>query len=307
MAVLLARLFKKHNLSYWRDAVAGYLFVMPVILGLLIWTLAPMVASFYISFTKYSILKPPEFIGLKNYVDMFTKPHLRVMHSLWVTFKYAMLSLPLKLVVSLIAALLLNRKLKGVRFLRTALYMPTIVPGIALTFVWSWLLNPEWGLVNWLLGSVGLPTPNWLADPKTALLSLVLLNLWTIGGTMVIFLAGLQNIPEELYEAGKIDGANRLQLLFRITIPMLSPTIFFNFVMGMIGSFQYFLQPFVMTKGGPFFKTYVYNLNLYEKAFQWFKMGQAAAMAWLMFAIILLLTLFVFRTSDAFVYYEVES
>lgn len=307
MAVLLARLFKKHTLSYWRDAVAGYLFVMPVILGLLIWTLAPMVASFYISFTKYSILKPPEFIGLKNYVDMFTKPHLRVLHSLWVTLKYAMLSLPLKLVVSLIAALLLNRKLRGVRFLRTALYMPTIVPGIALTFVWSWLLNPEWGLINWLLGSVGLPTPNWLADPQTALLSLVLLNLWTIGGTMVIFLAGLQNIPEELYEAGKIDGANRLQLLFKITIPMLSPTIFFNFVMGMIGSFQYFLQPFVMTKGGPFFKTYVYNLNLYEKAFQWFKMGQAAAMAWLMFAIILILTLFVFRTSDAFVYYEVES
>lgn len=307
MAVLLSRLFKKHDVRYWRDAIAGYLFVMPVILGILVWTLVPMVASFGISFTKYSILKPPEFIGLKNYIDMFTKPHLRVMHSLWVTFKYAILSLPLRLVASLTIALLLNRKRKGVRFLRTALYMPTIVPGIALTFVWSWLLNPEWGLVNWLLGSVGLPTPNWLADRETALLSLVLLNLWTIGGTMVIFLAGLQNIPEELYEAGRIDGANGLQLLFKITLPMLSPTIFFNFVMGMIGSFQYFLEPFVMTQGGPFFSTYVYNLNLYEKAFEWFQMGQAASMAWLMFAIILVLTLLVFRTSNALVYYEVES
>src|SRR5690606_36219340 len=180
---------------------------------------------------------------------------------------------------------------------------PTIVPGIAMVFIWGWLLNPEFGLVNATLERFNLPTVGWLSEPSTALPSLAVLNLWSIGPAMVIFLAGLQGISQELYDAGKIDGASEPRLFWHITLPMLSPTIFFNLVTGLIFTFQYFLPPFVLTAGGPLFSTYVYNLNLYEKAFKWLQMGMAAAMAWFMFVIILTLTLLIFRGSDAYVYY----
>jgi multiple sugar transport system permease protein len=175
-----------------------------------------------------------------------------------------------------------------------------------MVFIWGWLLNPEFGLVNATLVQLGLPTLRWLAEPDTALPSLAVLNLWSIGPSMVIFLAGLQGISPELYDAAKIDGANQWREFRNITLPMLSPTIFFNLVTGLIFTFQYFLPPFVLTGGGPLFSTYVYNLNLYEKAFQWLQMGLAAAMAWLLFVIILGLTMLVFRGSDAYVYYEVK-
>ena len=297
---------RRHNSRYWRDTIEGYLFIMPVVLGLLIWTIGPMIASFYLSLTDYPLLKSPQFVGVQNYINMFTAAYLRVLHSLWITFLYAAMSLPLILVGSLVAALLLNQRLRGIRFFRTAFYMPTIVPGIAMAFIWGWLLNPEYGLVNATLQSLGLPKFGWLADPKTALVSLAVLNLWSIGPAMIIFLAGLQGISQELYDAAKMDGANQWREFWHITIPMLSPTIFFNLVTGLIFTFQYFLPPFILTQGGPLFSTYVYNLNLYEKAFKWLQMGLAAAMAWLMFAIILGLTLLVFRGSDAFVYYEVR-
>ncbi|MCC9075793.1 sugar ABC transporter permease [Litorilinea aerophila] len=300
------RQHRRHNRLYWRDTIEGYLFIMPVVLGLLIWTFGPMIASLYLSLTDYPLLKSPEFIGFRNYVDMFTAPYLRVLQSLWITLLYAAMSLPLTLVASLATALLLNQRLRGIRFFRTALYMPTIVPGIAMVFIWGWLLNPEFGLVNATLQSLGLPTYRWLAEPNTALISLAVLNLWSIGPAMVIFLAGLQGISQELYDAAKIDGAGEWREFWNITIPMLSPTIFFNLVTGLIFTFQYFLPPFVLTKGGPLFSTYVYNLNLYEKAFKWLQMGLAAAMAWLMFTIILALTLVLFRGSDALVYYEVK-
>jgi multiple sugar transport system permease protein len=292
--------------AYWRDTLEGYLFISPVILGLLIWTFGPMVASLMLSFTDYPLLKPPQFVGLRNFQEMFTEPYLRVVDSLLVTLKYAAMSLPITLVGSLGAALLLNQNVPGIRFFRTAFYLPTIVPGIAMVFIWGWLLNPKFGLVNAALGSIGLPGFGWLAEPETALVSLALLNLWTIGPSMIIFLAGLQSISQELYDAGKIDGASEVRLFWNITIPMLSPTIFFNLVTGLIFTFQYFLPPFVLTRGGPLFTTYVYNLNLYEKAFKWMQMGMAAAMAWLLFAIILGLTLIIFRSSDAYVYYEVK-
>ena len=297
---------KRRSKAFWRDTIAGYLFIMPVILGLVIWTFGPMVASLYLSFTDYPLLKAPTFVGLRNYRDMFTEDYLRVMHSLWVTLLYAAMSLPLTLFGSLTAALLLNQRLSGIRFFRTAFYLPTIVPGIAMVFIWGWLLNPEFGLVNATLIKLGIPTLRWLAEPETALPSLAALNLWSIGPAMVIFLAGLQGISPELYDAAKIDGANEVREFWSITLPMLSPTIFFNLVTGLIATFQYFLPPFVLTQGGPLFWTYVYNMNLYEKAFRWQQMGLAAAMAWLLFAIILVLTLLIFRGSDAYVYYEVK-
>jgi multiple sugar transport system permease protein len=297
---------RRRSKAFWRDTIAGYLFILPVILGLIIWTFGPMIASFYLSLTDYPLLKDPTFVGLRNYRDMFTEAYLRVLHSLWITLLYAAMSLPLTLVGSLCAALLLNQRLSGIRFFRTAFYLPTIVPGIAMVFIWGWLLNPEFGLVNATLVELGLPTLRWLAEPSTALPSLAVLNLWSIGPAMVIFLAGLQGISPELYDAAKIDGANQWREFWNITLPMLSPTIFFNLVTGLIFTFQYFLPPFILTQGGPLFSTYVYNLNLYEKAFKWLQMGLAAAMAWLLFAIILGLTLLIFRGSDAYVYYEVK-
>jgi multiple sugar transport system permease protein len=300
------RTWRRHSRMYWRDTIQGYLFIMPVVLGLIIWTFGPMIASLYISFTEYNILKSPEFIGFRNYVDMFTRPPLRVLQSLGVTLIYAAFSVPLLIVAALGAALLLNQKLPGMRIFRTMLYIPTVVPIVATVFVWGWLLHPKFGLVNAALQFFGLPPGSWLSEPKTALPTLIALSLWGIGPTMVIFLAGLQSVPESLYEAAKIDGANTQQLFWHITLPQLSPTMFFVLITGLIGTFQYFIPAFILTKGGPLFATYFYNLNLYEKAFRWQFMGLASAMAWLMFAIILILTLILFRTSDAWVYYEVK-
>ncbi|MBX3016002.1 MAG: sugar ABC transporter permease [Caldilineaceae bacterium] len=291
---------------FWRDTIQGYLFILPVVLGLTLFVFGPMVASFYFSLTEYSVLKAPEFIGWRNYVDMFTRPQLRVLQSLWVTIFFALTSVPLTMAAALGAAVLLNQRLRGMRIFRTMLYIPTIVPVVATVFVWGWLLNPDKGLVNASLQWLGLPTYSWLSEPATALPTLIILSVWGIGGTMVIFLAGLQGVPETLYEAGRLDGANAPRLFWHITLPQITPTIFFVLITGLIGTFQYFVPAFILTKGGPLYATYFYNLNLYEKAFRWQFMGLASAMAWLMFAIILILTLILFRSSDAWVHYEVK-
>ena len=296
----------KHSKNFWRDARAGYIFIMPVLLGLLIWTAFPVIASFILSFTDYPILKAPRWVGFQNYVDMFTVPTLRVMQSLGVTLMFGFISVPLMLIAALAAALLLNQKLRFMGLFRTTFYLPTIVPGLAAAFVWGWLLNPNFGLVNEVLVALGLPKGEWLTGTGSAMPTLILMGLWGIGPTMVVFLAGLQAIPESLYEAGKIDGASAPQLFWYVTLPQLSPTIFFNLINGIIGAFQYFLTAYVLTNGGPLFATFFYNLNLYEKAFKWQQMGLASAMAWLMFAIILIFTLILFRFSDALVYYEVK-
>ena len=306
MSAKIAQTKPQRSKLFWHDAFEGYLFIGPVVLGLLIWTTFPMIASFVISFTDYPILKSPSWVGLNNYVDMFSKPTLRVMKSLLVTMTYASVAVPLTLIAALGAALLLNQKLSGMRFFRTTFYMPTIVPGLATAFVWGWLLNPNVGLVNSVLQRLGLPKGEWFTGTESALPTLIALSLWGIGPTMVVFLAGLQAIPESLYEAAKIDGASGPQQFWNITLPQLSPTIFFNLITGIIGAFQYFLTSFVLTQGGPLFATFFYNLNLYEKAFKWQQMGLASAMAWLMFAIILILTLVLFKFSDALVYYEVK-
>jgi len=292
--------------NFWRDARDGYIFILPVLLGLLIWTAFPVIASFVLSFTEYPILKAPKWVGFQNYVDMFTIPTLRVLHSLSITLIFGFISVPLTLITALGAALLLNQKLPFMGVFRTTFYLPTIIPGLATAFVWGWLLNPNFGLINSLLGALGLPKGQFFTGTESALPTLIVLSLWGIGPTMVVFLAGLQAIPESLYEAAKIDGGSAPQLFWHITLPQLSPTIFFNLINGIIAAFQYFLTAFVLTNGGPLFATFFYNLNLYEKAFRWQQMGLASAMAWLMFAIILIFTLILFRFSDALVYYEVK-
>ena len=296
---------RRHSATFWRDTIAGYLFIGPVVLGLIIFTIGPMIASFYISFTEYPLLRSPKFVGIDNYIQMFTKDEL-FWRSLKVTVTFAVMQLPLGMTGSLLVAVLLNQKVRGIPFFRTCFYMPAIVPAIASAVLWGWLLNPDWGLVNAILKALHLPTSRFLAEPETALPSLVLMSLWGIGGGMVIYLAGLQAIPESFYEAAKIDGANNWQLFWKITLPLLTSTIFFNLIMGLIGTFQYFAPAFILTNGGPMFATYFYNLMLYERAFRWLKMGYASAMAWFLLIIVLVLTLLVFRSSSMWVYYETE-
>ena len=288
-----------------RNNIQGYLFILPVVLGLLIFTIGPMIASFWLSFTKFPILRSPEWVGLRNYVKMFTQEKY-FWQAVKVTATYAITAVPLGILGSFLLAMLLDQRIKGVAFFRTCFYMPTIVPALASAVLWGWLLNPDYGLVNAILSRLGLPTSTFLSHPKTALGSLVLMSLWGVGGGMVIYLAGLQGIPQQFYEAGKIDGANRLQLFFYITVPLMTPTIFFNLIMGLIGAFQYFTGAFVLTGGGPLFSTYFFNLMLYERAFKWLQMGMASAMAWFLLVVILLLTLLIFRSSSAWVHYETE-
>jgi multiple sugar transport system permease protein len=300
----------RHTKKYWRDTIQGYLFIGPVVLGLLIWTFGPMIASLVLSFTDYPLLKSPKWIGLQNYIDIFTRnDELRAVQSLQVTATYAVLALPLGVVLALLVAVLLNQKLRGMAGFRTAFYLPTIIPAVASAFMWSWLLQPDFGILNSILKELGVANPpRWMAEPESSLLTLVLISGWGVGGSMIIFLAGLQSIPDVLYEAAKIDGANDWQMFWRITLPQLSPTIFFIIVTGMIGALQYFSTAYLMTggTGGPLFSTYFYNLNLYDKAFKWLFMGLASAMAWVLFLIIFVLTLIIFRSSDAWVYYEVQ-
>ena len=288
-----------------RDTVEGYLFILPVVLGLLIFTIGPMIASFYFSFTKYPILRAPEWIGLRNYVNMFTKEP-NFWQSAKVTVLYAITAVPLGILGAFMLAMLLNQRIKGMAFFRASFYIPTIVPAVASAVLWGWLLNPDYGLVNAGLKQVGLPTSRFLGEPESALASLVLMSLWGVGGGMVIYLAGLQGIPESFYEAAKIDGANSRQLFRFITLPLMTPTIFFNLVIGLIAAFQYFTEAFILTQGGPLFATYFYSLMVYERAFRFTQMGMAAAMAWFLLAVVLLLTLLVFRSSALWVFYETE-
>ena len=294
------KLDKRH-----RETIQGYLFILPVVLGLLIFTIGPMIASLYFSFTKFPILRSPEWVGLSNYIKMFTKEKY-FWQACKVTVIYAVTAVPLGILGSFLLALLLDQRLKGIAFFRTCFYMPTIVPALASAVLWGWLLNPDYGLVNAILSKLRLPTSHFITDPKTALASLVMMSLWGIGGGMVIYLAGLQSISQQLYEAGRIDGANAFQLFRHITIPLMTPTIFFNLVMGLISAFQYFTGAFVLTNGGPLFSTYFYNLMLYERGFKWVQMGMASAMAWFLLIVVLLLTLLVFRSSSSWVYYETE-
>ena len=286
-----------------RDAIDGYLFILPWILGFLFFTIGPMLASFYFSFTDYSLLEPAKWLGLANYRKMFTTdPKFGI--SLSVTFRYSIASVPLGMVLSLLVALLLNQKVPGIRFYRTAFYLPSLLGGVALTLIWMWIFSPAYGLLNAFLKLFGLQGPLWFQSERWALPGLIIMSLWGIGGRMIIFLAGLQNIPDHLYEAAEMDGAGSFRRFWHVTIPMLTPTIFFNLVIGIIGSLQTFAQAFIATRGGPNNATLFYALYLYTNAFEYFEMGYASALAWVLFAVILVLTLLVIKSSPMWVFYE---
>lgn len=285
-----------------REAIAFYLFISPWIIGFVFLTLGPMLVSFGISFTDYNLLSPPRFVGLKNYEFMLNDRLF--WKALEVTSLYTLAYVPTELVGGLSLALLMNQRVRGISVFRTVYYLPSVLSGMAFVVVWMWLLHPN-GLLNGLLESVGVPRQRWLTNPNTALLSLWLMSLWGLGRTAVIYLAGLKNVPKDMLEAAAIDGANVVQTLFRVTLPLLTPTIFFNLVLSIISTFQTFTSAFVATNGGPLNSTLFYVLYLYRVAFEPpFRMGYASALAWVLFLAVLAQTLLVVRSASRWVFYE---
>jgi multiple sugar transport system permease protein len=289
-----------------RDQRNGLLFASPWLIGFAVFVAYPICASLYYSFCAYDAIRPPHWVGLQNFQRLLTEDDL-FWKSLWNTLYMVVAGLPVTLAASLGIALLLNQKLKGMSFYRTLYYLPSITPVIATSILWLWLLNPEMGLINIVLTKIGIAhPPAWLTNPAWSKPALILMGLWGAGGGMVIYLAALQDVPVPLYEAASLDGANALQQFRHVTLPMLSPVILFNLIMGLIGSFQYFTQAYVMTNGGPQDSTTFYALHLFNRAFLDFKMGYASAMAWILFLITLACALLVFRSSARWVYYGGE-
>jgi multiple sugar transport system permease protein len=285
-----------------REALFCYLFVSPWLLGFLIFTAGPILASLYLSFTDYAIVAPPEWIGLANYAKAFGTDGL-FWKSLANTGYYVGLGVPLRIAFAFSLAALLNTSIRGRLFYRLAYYIPSILPGVAASVLWLILLNPRLGMVNLILNLFGLPSINWLGSPEWSKPAMILMSLWGVGGSMVIYLAGFQSIPDVFYEAAEIDGANAWSRFWHITIPMMTPTILFNLIMQIINSFQVFASAFIMTGGGPLNSTLFYMLHLYNNAFDFFKMGYASALSWVLFIIILLLTLLTFKWSEVWVFY----
>ncbi|MFN8441664.1 MAG: sugar ABC transporter permease [Caldilineaceae bacterium] len=290
-----------------REAIEGWLYLSPWIIGFIVFVAGPLLASLVLSFTKYNVLRPPQFIGLKNYIFAFVSDPLFV-PSLGRSFYYAALSVPLSMIGSLIVAILLNQKLRATTMWRTFYFLPTLTPLIAASLLWRWMLNPDVGLVNYLLGLVGIPGPGWLSSTSWAVPSLVLIGLWaSVGGSrMIIFLAGLQDVPKELLESAEIDGAGSWTKFWNITLPLISPTIFFNLVLGIIFALRTFEIAFIATNGGPAQATWFLPLHIYQNAFVSFDMGYASALSWLFLIIISVLTYIQFRVSGSWVFYSAE-
>lgn len=288
-----------------RKMLEGYLYLSPWIVGFFFFVGGPILFSVVISLTQYSVLAPPVFIGLKNYVYAFSGDPL-VIPSFGRTFYYALVSVPIGLSGSLLIALLLNQNTRPVGVWRTFYFLPTLTPSVALALVWTWLLDPDLGLVNYALSFVHIHGPRWLADPNWAVPSLIIMALWgSIGGTtMVIFLAGLQQVPQELLEAAQIDGAGRLARAWHVTVPMISPVIFFNLIIGIIAALNVFDTAFVATSGGPAYATWFISLQIYTAAFRNFEMGYASALSWLLALVIFAITYVQFRLSGKWVFYQ---
>jgi len=285
-----------------KENIEGYLFISPWLVGCIIFSLAPIIASGIMSLTEYEIITPMKFIGFRNYIKM-TGDEL-FWKSLINTIYYVGLSVPLRLTLALLLAMLLNQKVKGITLFRAAFYMPTMTAGVALALLWSWIFEPEFGVLNALLAKIGIKGPSWLGSTQWAMPALVLMSLWHIGSPMLVFLAGLQSVPQQLYEAVEIDGGGTWDKFRTVTIPMMSPIVFFNLVMEIIHSFQVFTNAYVMTGGGPANATLVYVLYLYNNAFQWLHMGYACSLAWVFFIIIFSIVLLQVKLSHSWVYYE---
>jgi multiple sugar transport system permease protein len=290
----------------WESPLAGYLFISPWLIGLLLLTAWPMLQSLYYSFTNYTLLDAPQWIGLRNYERIFTDDEIFV-QSLKVTILFVVFSVPLKLFSALMIAIVLNKKLKGISLYRTLIYLPSLIgSSMAVSILWKNIFGID-GFLNRILSFFGIEGVSWISNPSTALGTLIILVAWQFGSSMVIFLAGLKQIPLELYEASSVDGSSKIRQFFSITLPMLSPVLLFNLVLQVIGSFQMFTQAFIITKGGPVNSTYMYALYLYDRAFSRYEMGYASGLAWILLIIIGLATAFIFISSKYWVFYETET
>lgn len=289
--------------SKYRSQRIGYLYILPWIIGLLVFQLVPLVSSLVYSFTNYSIIGEVKFVGLKNYITAFTTD-VNFLKSLKVTLLYVFTAVPIKLFMAMTMALILNNKLKGIRIFRTAYYLPSIMgASVAVSILWRFMFMKT-GYINSILNALGLNSVDWMGTPAGALVTISLITVWQFGSSMVLYLAALKQVPVELYEAARIDGAGPVRRLFNITLPMISPVFFFTLVMQLILGFQDFTAPMMVTSGGPNKATYLYGLLLYDNAFRFFKMGYASALSWILFAIIIIVTIIVFKFSNVMVYYQ---
>jgi multiple sugar transport system permease protein len=303
-ASLLARIVGVNTMMQARDAAWGYVFLLPWIIGLIVFWLGPIFYSLYLSFNQYDAISPPRWIGLANYDTAFFHDQL-FWPSILRTFEYSAIVVPVGLLGALTLAVLLNRGIRGTNIFRGAFFVPTLTPSVALALLWSWLLQPEIGPINVGLKALGIQGPLWLSSSQWALPSIMLINLWASmgGNTMIIFLAGLQGVPQEMYEAASLDGAGGWARFRHITLPMISPTFFFNLVLGVIGALKVFTTAFVATQGGPQYATWFYALHIYQQAFAFFKMGYGSALAWIFVVVLLAFTYFQIVLSRRWVYY----
>jgi multiple sugar transport system permease protein len=283
--------------------LTGILFIMPWIIGFLAFRVYPFFASLYYSFTFYPILDRPKWVGLDNYIGLFDDP--RFLTSLYNTSYYALGAVPLATIVGILLAMLLNNQVRGLSIFRTIYFLPSITPVVASAIVWLWMFDPINGVINYLLDLVGIHGPGWMGSPQWAKPALILMAMWSVGGAVVIYLAALQDVPREMLEASELDGANAVQRIWFVTLPMISPVIFFNVITGLIGAFQYFTEVHVMTggTGSPADSTLMMSIYLYQTAFQFFKIGYASAQAWILFLIVIIFTTVMFRLSGRLVYY----
>jgi len=294
---------KKLSSPSVREAFAFYLYTAPWLIGFLGFTAGPFIASFVLSLSKWDMTGTPIFIGLQNYAKIFGQDHL-FRKALYNTAYFVAFNVPLHQMICLGLALLLNQKLRGIAVYRTIFYLPSVTAGVATAYLWAYLFSVNNGLFNATLAMIGVQGPRWFLDPHWSKPALIIMSLWGGGSTMIIYLAGLQGIPIHLYEAAEVDGANVLDKFWHVTIPMLTPTIFYNVVMGFIGAFNVFTSAFVITEGGPVNSTLFYMLYLYRQAFYDFSMGYASALAWVLFLIVMALTVIQLLTSRRWVYYE---
>ncbi len=285
-----------------RDA-QGFFYVLPWLIGFLVLQLYPFITSLCYSFCDYSIMSEAKFIGLDNYIKLFTKDR-EFWNSMSATLRYTVMTVPGKLVLALIVAILMNQKVRGINFIRTVYYIPSLFGGsVAVCSLWKLMFNDK-GIVNSFIQAMGLPAVSWLGNPGIAMTTICLMEIWQFGSSMILFLAALKNVPQHLYEAAEIDGAGKVRTFFNITIPQISPIILFNLLMQLIQALQNFTSAFVITKGGPVKSTYVLGMKLYMDGFSYYKMGYASATSWIIFTIILLVTLVLMRSSSVWVHYD---
>lgn len=289
------------------EGLTGYLYILPWIIGFLAFSAFPILDSLYLSFNHWDIYQPPHWVGLANYRLLFRDPLFY--KSLEVTLTYSAMYIPLSLVLGLLISLMLNLKIKGIGIFRTLFYLPSVISGVAVSMLWMWIFNKDYGLINYLLSLVGIKGPDWLNNPHWIVPVYVIMGLWGVGGSAVLFLGVLQNIPKHLYEAAQIDGASVWQRFWKITLPQLTPTIFFLLLTGIVGSFQVFTSAYVINgrgAGGPDNAGLFYMLYLFNQAFQQYNMGYASAMAWIGGLISMILAVIVYRTQNKWVYYEAD-